>query len=316
MRSTRLFAPIASFAPAKRIHSIAFVLMAAPVRGLSEGAHRSTAKDLVEQYCALPHREQNQTGESTIVFIHGAFDDSVSWDIVTPHLSKASDYHVLLPDLPSHGIASAIKPFSVTIAANLVSELIARRAHNGIAKLVGLSLGADVALRIASEFPSVVDRNGVFVSGASTPIPREQKTATSQYLPHGAWLSQRIEWLVPRPLIRSLMDGADFPRQNLSKLPLELNKQIFTPEDSKWPSPWPAKTLIVAAGKKGLLPTDDNADTARRIAEIGREGNDGTCAVVHYGMRHPWSRQAPELFAEAVDVWFREGRVLEEFVPL
>jgi len=296
--------------------------MAAPVRGSGEEAYRdspknaATAKDLVEQYCALPHREQNQTGKSTIVFIHGAFDSSASWDIVTPHLPKASDYHILLPDLPSHGIASALKPFSITIAAHLISELIARRAHNGVAKLVGLSLGADVTLRVASDFPDVVDKNGVFVSGASTPIPCGEKNAASQYLPHAAWLSQRIEWLVPRPLIRSLMDGVDLPRQNLSNCPLELNKQIFAPEDSKWPSRWPAKTLIVAAGKRGLLPTDDNADTARRLAEIGREANEHTLAVVHYGMRHPWSRQASELFAEAVGVWFSEGRILEGFVPL
>lgn len=274
------------------------------------------AKGLVEQYCALPHREQNENGACTVVFIHGAFDNSTSWDIVTRHLLTQSDYHILLPDLPSHGIASDVKPFSISLAAHLVSELIAHRAHDGVAKLIGLSLGADVALRIASDFPNVVDNNGVFVSGASTPTLREERTFTSQYLPHAAWLSQRIEWFAPRPLIRSLMDGMDFPRQNLSKYSLELNTRIFAPDDSKWPSPWPAKTLIVAAGKRGVLPTDDNADTARRLAEIGRKGCEGTLAVVHPGMRHPWSRQAPELFAEAVDAWFHGGKVLEGFVPL
>lgn len=153
------------------------------------------AKGLVEQYCALPHREHNKSGTCTVVFIHGAFDNSTSWDIVTRHLLTQSDYHILLPDLPSHGIASDVNPFSVSVAAHLVSELIAHRAHNGVAKLVGLSLGADVALRIASDFPNVVDRTGVFVSGASTPISLGEKTVASHYLPHAAWLSQRIEWL-------------------------------------------------------------------------------------------------------------------------
>jgi pimeloyl-ACP methyl ester carboxylesterase len=295
--------------------------MAAPLHNPSEEARKlptmtpDAANNVIEQYCALSHREQNKSGISTIVFVHGAFDSSSSWDVVTPHLPEASDYHILLPDLPSHGIARDLKPFSVTIAAHLISELIARRAHDGVAKLVGLSLGADVALRIASDFPEVVDKNGVFVSGASTPIPRGQNS-TSQFLPYGAWLSQRIEWLAPRPLIRSLMDGTDLPRPTLSNCPLELNAQIFAPEDSKWPSAWPARTLIVAAGKRGLLPTDDNADTARRLAQIGRKGNEGTLAVVHYGMRHPWCLQAPELFAQAVDAWFCEGRILEGFVPL
>lgn len=266
-------------------------------------------------YCGLPHREQVKDGSSTVVFIHGAFVNSSSWDMVTAHLPPDPGYHVVIPDLPSHGIASHIKPFSISTAAQLISELIRRRAHNSVAKLVGLSLGADVALRIASDFPDVVD-GAVFVSGASTPIPKAEKTAASQYLPHAAWLSQRIEWLVPRPMIRSLMDGAEFPRQPLSNCSLELNKQIFAPVDSKWPSPWPARTLIVAAGKRGLLPTDDNADTARTLAEIGRKGNEETLAVVHYGMRHPWSLQAPELFASAVDVWFKEGRTLPGFVAI
>jgi pimeloyl-ACP methyl ester carboxylesterase len=281
----------------------------------SISATKIVDRDIVEQYCALSHREQNETGKSTVVFIHGAFDNSTSWDIVTPHLLPDSDYHLLLPILPSHGIASHVKPFSISIAAHLISELISRQAHNGVAKLVGLSLGADVALRIASDFPQVVD-NGVFVSGASTPIPLIDKTFASQHLPHAAWLSQRIEWLAPRPLIRSLMDGTNLPRPTLASCSLELNRQIFAPEDSKWPLPWPAKTLIVAAGKGGLLPTEDNADTALRLAEIGRKGNPETLAVVHYGMRHPWSLQAPELFAKAVDAWFREGRVLDKFVPL
>jgi pimeloyl-ACP methyl ester carboxylesterase len=273
----------------------------------SAGVTNAVDNHVIEEYCALSHREQNKAGKYTVVFIHGAFDSSTSWDIVIPHLPPEFDYHLLLPDLPSHGIAS--------IAAHLISELISQRAQNGVAKLVGLSLGADVALRIASDFPHVVD-NGVFVSGASTPIPFSDKTTTSQYLPHAAWISQRIEWLTPRPLIRSLMDGTDLPRPTLCSCSLELNRQIFAPGDSKWPSPWPAKTLIVAAGKGGVLPTEDNADTARRLAEIGRKGNGETLAVVHYDMRHPWSLQAPELFARAVDTWFREGKVLDKFVPL
>jgi pimeloyl-ACP methyl ester carboxylesterase len=272
-------------------------------------------KTIIEEYCALPHRENNKAGKCTLVFIHGAFDSSTSWDIVTPHLTPESEYHLLLLDLPSHVIASYIKPFSISIAAHLISKFISRRAHNGVAKLVGLGLGADVALRIASDFPHVVD-NGVFVSEASTPVLISDKTTTSQYLPHAASLSQRIEWLARRPLICSLMDGTDLPRPNLGSCSLELNRQIFAPEDSKWPSPWPVKTLVLAAGKGGLLPTEDNVDTARRLAEIGRKGNGETLAVVHYDMRHPWSRQASNVFAHTVDAWFREGKVLDNFVPL
>lgn len=240
----------------------------------------------IEIYCAFPHQERNKSGTQSVIFIHGAFENSSSWEVVLPHLPQDSNYHLILSDLPSHGVASHIKPFSVTIAALLVSKLIARLGHNGKAKLVGLSLGADVALRIASDYPKVVD-GAVFVSGASTPSSRRNTSTFSPYLPHAAWLSQRIEWLAPRALIRYLMDGTDMPRANLARCSLDLNRQISSPTDSKWPSPWPAKTLIVAAGKGGVIPSQDNAGTARRLAEIGRQGNEGTLAVGHQYMRHP-----------------------------
>lgn len=118
------------------------------------------------EYCTLSHKELNPEASQTILLIHGAFIDSSSWDLVTHHLSP--DYHLLLPDLPSHGIASHITPFSIETSARLLSELIAHKAHNGLANIVGHSLAADVALRLVSEYLSVID-DAVFVSGASTP---------------------------------------------------------------------------------------------------------------------------------------------------
>ncbi|KAM0714975.1 hypothetical protein Q7P37_009440 [Cladosporium fusiforme] len=274
-------------------------------------AATSESSNLIDEYCALPHREKNQNGTQTILLIHGAFGDGSAWDLVTQYLSE--DYHLLLPDQICHGIARNLlfggDKYSVDLSAQLLSSLIQRRAHNGVAKIVGHSLGANVALRVASEFPHVVD-GAVFVSGASGP---SSPSTTSPYLPHAAWLSQRLEWLAPRPLIRTLMDGADMPRLDLSTCTLELNKAVFAPQDSRWPDPWPSSTLVVAAGKRGMLPTDDSLDAAERFAEIGRKSNDATRAVVHYGMRHPWNFQAPKLFADAVVAWFDEVEVLGGF---
>lgn len=270
----------------------------------------SASAELIAEYCALPHREKNVNGKQTVFFIHGAFGDGGYWDLVTQHLPE--DYHLLLPDQPCHGIARDIScgNFTINLSAQLLSSLIKRRAHNGVAKIVGHSLGANVALRLASEHPDVVD-GVVFVSGASAPSSSATK---SPYLPHTVWLSQRIEWLAPRALIRTLMDGTDMPRLDLSACTLELNRAIFAPRDSERPAPWPSRTLIVAAGKRGVLPTQDSFDAARRLAEIGSEGNSATRAVVHYEMRHPWNLQAPKLFADAIVAWFERGEVLEGFL--
>lgn len=260
------------------------------------------------EYVSLQHGERNTQATETVLLIHGAFGDGNGWELVAQHLSA---YHLLLPDLPSHGIARHIEPFSVGVSAQLLRELIVQRAHGGVAKVVGFSLGAQVAMRLVSEYPEVVDR-AVFVSGFGAP----SITPSSAYLPYGVWLSQRAEWLMPRPWLRKLMDGADLPRPNLSNCTLKLDREIFAPTDSKWPTTWPARTLIVVAGKGDIIPSQDNADAARQLAEIGRQSNPATIAVTHPEMRHPWIYQAPALFAAAVLAWFDKGEILEGFVKL
>ena len=266
--------------------------------------------DRAALYCALSHKELNTNGQRTVIFIHGAFSDGPSWDEVASHFP--SNCHLLLPDLPSHGCARKIAPFSIGDASNCIRELIVRRARGGVANVVGHSLGADVALRLVSEYPAVVDE-AVFVSGASTPSPLRSK---SSLLPYAAWTEQRIEWLMPRSLIRFPMDGANLPAPNLAACTLDMNRQNFAGTDSRWPKTWPARTLIVAAGKGGLIPSQDNADTARKLAAIGRESNSETQCVVHPDMRHPWNYQAPALFAAAVDAWFHRREVMNGFVVL
>lgn len=101
----------------------------------SISATRFVDKYLIEEYCALSQRELNKSKKHTVIFVHGAFESSEFWNIVTSHLPPESDYHLLLPDPLSHGVPSHILPFPISIAAQLVSELIVRRAHNSVANL-------------------------------------------------------------------------------------------------------------------------------------------------------------------------------------
>ncbi|TKA62611.1 hypothetical protein B0A55_11251, partial [Friedmanniomyces simplex] len=113
-----------------------------------------------ETTTALPFTEMNNDATATIVFIHGAFTDRRDWDQVAPHLSN---YHLLLPDLPSHGQANHIEPFSKQLSARLLADLIRQHAKGGRAHIIALSLGAFVAIELASVNPDVVDE--MFISG-------------------------------------------------------------------------------------------------------------------------------------------------------
>lgn len=215
-----------------------------------------------------------------------------------------------MPDLPGHGGSREIRSFSKGLAAELLANLICERTLDGRAHVVGFSLGAHVAIELAGKYPNCV--NSVFVSGY------EVYRVSPQKLMAGMQLDRRLSSLLPRSLARWLLGGTELatspivPSQSLRMAVAE----TLCIKDTDWPAPWQAKTLIVAAGKGGILPTADHPHDALRLRGIGREGNEGTRAVTHPKMRHPWNRQAPELCARAVRKWFEEGIVLDGFAEL
>lgn len=248
-------------------------------------------------------------GKDTILFIHGALSTGDDWDLVTPHLSP--DYHLLLPDLPGHGRSRDILPFSTQLSARLLADLIREKAHNGKAHIVGFSLGAIVAMQLVSKYPNLI--NAVFVSGFGAISAPQQAIASV------LWLQDRALARLPRPALHWLMDGADVRPSDPSIGTFALCRSIAQGlSGDEWPAPWPARTLIVAAGKSGLLPTADSTDAAKRLREIASRVQPAgqTRAYTHLQMRHPWCMQAPELFAQTARKWFESSSVPDGFEEL
>lgn len=246
----------------------------------------------------------NPSASTTIVLIHGAIVSGTDWDLVKPHLN---DYHLLIPDSPGHG-RSVDLPFSVEGAADHIAKLISAQAKGGKAHIVGHSLGSKVAIRLAEKYPEVV--HTALVSGYEV-YPGLSSAAT----PYLFWTMNKINNAIPRPVVRWAMDGTEMGRT--PKVPFSLYRQISEVTSSAWPEPWPARTLVIAAGKgEWYLPSYDHPEDAKKLAGIGREKNAETIAVMHPLMRHPWNRQAPELFAETVKAWANGKDLPGGFVSL
>jgi 2-succinyl-6-hydroxy-2,4-cyclohexadiene-1-carboxylate synthase len=88
----------------------------------------------------------------TLLLLHGFTGSAAAWADLLPALEAGFD--VVAVDLPGHGEGAALEALSVEATAEaLGAQLAGRRAH-----VLGYSLGARIALRLAVAHAAVVDR--------------------------------------------------------------------------------------------------------------------------------------------------------------
>ena len=91
-----------------------------------------------------------------IVLLHGLFDDHRGWRDL-PRRLAAAGHAVIAVDLPGHG-DSAPGADVLDDAARDIADALAAAVPNGPMRVVGHSLGAALAVRIAGLLPGRVDR--------------------------------------------------------------------------------------------------------------------------------------------------------------
>jgi magnesium chelatase accessory protein len=147
-------------------------------------------------------------GESVpIVLVHGLSGAACNWRGLVGHL--APRFRLLVPDLPGHG-ASAPLPATAGLDAFAERvELIARREQFDAPVIVGHSLGALVALRLATRSPSLV-RGLVLAAAAgisSTRAWARRWLAVSSVVRPGRRLAPCRRVIGVRPRLRRLVLG-------------------------------------------------------------------------------------------------------------
>ena len=106
---------------------------------------------------------------STVALLHGLGGAASNWTLVAPPLAER--YRVLVPDLPGHGGSTTLPAPVETLDpyADRVASLLDEPAV-----LVGHSLGAVVALRLAARRPELV--RGVVLAGAAGITTRTRRS--------------------------------------------------------------------------------------------------------------------------------------------
>ncbi|KAJ5805252.1 hypothetical protein N7474_011139 [Penicillium riverlandense] len=249
---------------------------------------------------ALSFAAHNPEGLETILLIHGGFSSRKDWDLVVPLLT-AKNYHLLVPDLPSHGDSVAIQPFNVELAAELLLSLIKTHAHNGKGHIVGMSLGAHVAASLAA-LGGLAHISSVFGSGFNTFLPRRFVVAL---FPPFIYTLQRTIGMVSSPV-------TEWTRFWKGEGTLALCEEaVRTLCDGRTLNDIHVRSLVVAATRETWLPKDkvESAQQLSRAVVGGREN--GSRVVQCRRIWHEWWIQEPQWFANAVDDWVN-GRELDE----
>jgi pimeloyl-ACP methyl ester carboxylesterase len=239
----------------------------------------------------------------TIVFLHGLGGSGSMWQ---PQLEHLRDYHCLAPDLPEHGKSANIGPFTLADSSQRVAALIRERARNGRASIVGLSMGAAVAIRLLADMPGILDH--VMVSGAAVRIDPVFATINRLNDPFIRFLSpdQLTEVMVRifdipeqyRGLL--LADLRAFKREAFSHFNEELTK-IELPRNVKIP------TLITVGQKETFIVKQAAREISRTLPAK---------AVLVPQVGHVWNLEAPHLFSATVHAWVTGAPLPKVLVPL
>ncbi len=106
-----------------------------------------------------------------LVFLHGGGVSGWIWEQQIKAFQE--DYHCVIPHLPGHG-KSKESIFSMTACAKQLGHFIQAKAEDKPVFLIGFSLGAQLTIEIASQYPELAD-GLVLQSPLVLPMPMMRK---------------------------------------------------------------------------------------------------------------------------------------------
>ena len=253
--------------------------------------------------------ESGPASAPSIVFLHGGGVGGWSW---RPQVRAfEGDYHCLAPDLPGHGQSDEPELFSIAAAARQVAELIHKRAHDGKAHLVGLSLGAQVGVGVMAVAARLVER-AVFSGASVRPVPFAADLigpAIRLYAPFKnlGGLIRANQRSLGVPAEYSAEFAADTRRATTAGL-AQIIKASLTFQAPPGLTRLKNPTLVLVGEKE--------PSGQRRSARMLAASMTGGSAYMVSGMIHNWPLAAPDLFNRTLRAWLEDKPLPPELGPV
>lgn len=245
-------------------------------------------------------KETGEENKQSIVFLHGGALGGWMWE---KQLEYFNDYHCLVPDLPEHGKSKDVGPFTITDAANQVLDIIEEKTNGKKAHVVGISLGAQVALKMLSKAPKLMDH--VVISGALVrQIPQSEFILNvldyiiRMYMPiknTDFLIKANIRsYNIPKTYFNYLKEATEVINADSLNRILHENMFFKIPDVEKANNP----VLVLAGGKEYDIMKKSAFDLTNAL-------NNAKGYVVP-NMVHTWNLAAPDFFNEVLKAWITD----------
>jgi hypothetical protein len=221
--------------------------------------------------------ETNQNSES-ILFIHSLGESRMERGSTVRYIAKKRCFHYLLPSLQAHQISN------LDYCVELLAACIHFEAKGGVAHVVGLSIGAHIAILLANRHPRLVKTLNLSGYNGFSPL-------TQRLLPFGIRLISSFSFQECRGITKTLLSSNKVG-------PLPIRKLINV-----------GLHPIQIAGV--YLGTHDDPKVAKKLAR--RLSDNGSKVSVKGGnwMKHRWNIQYADVYAEVILAWIDDVEWLE-----
>ena len=245
----------------------------------------------------LYYKESGNTEASLIVFLHGGGVSGWMWD---KQIEYFNDYHCLVPDLFGHGLSLSTE-FALNDCAEEILSLILTKVRGEKVILIGFSLGAQVAIKILSMNPDLVDYS-ILNSALVRPIPLANKIIKPTIQVTYRLTKNRIfskiqakQLYIDNQMFETYYkETCNMHINNLIKI-LEENMSFSIPKDFCKSN---SKILITVGEKEKKI-------MKKSVLDILEKTSSGKGIIIHK-VGHGVSLVQPELFNKIVDAWIND----------
>jgi len=240
-----------------------------------------------------------------VLWLHGALVSSWMW---TPQLEALPWYDSLVIDLPGHGHNHEVEWVSFEHTADLLLATLDEEGFEAPVNLVGMSLGAVVALHLLARDPARF-RRAALTGAAAKPLSRVM-----------TWANLAVGALTQVPGAEGLVGRAlQLPpeaREGFSEGGLALDRRSFFRINDQLLDDFLPGTLAEVAQPTLLLVGEEEQAITFESQRILRAALAHSQARVAPSCHHAWSGENPELFSATVDAWIKNIALPTALLPL